>query len=116
MKRVTRDELELMLGVFLRVVPQWVRRRLYQLAEDEIETVGDPEVCQGTLISRFSYNIDVNEGGFRDLRKEATVLTRQLPIIAEITQSELWDDQGAPIAEDVKFGEVAEDAALGLDE
>jgi hypothetical protein len=97
-------------------VPHWVRRRLYELAESEIDTVGDPAICQGTLISKFSYNIDVNEWGFRDLRKEATVQTRQLPIIAEITQSDLWADQQAPVAEDVKFGEVAEDVAEGVDE
>ncbi len=97
-------------------VPQWVRRKLYKQAEDAIDEVGDPEICQGTLISRFSYNIDVNEWGFRDLRREATVLTRQLPIIAEITQSELWDGQEAPIPEDVKFGEVAADMAAGLQE
>jgi hypothetical protein len=72
-------------------IPQWVRRRLYDAAEAEIDTVGDEGICQGTLISRFSYNIDVNEWGFRDLRKEATVATRQLPIIAEITSSDVWD-------------------------
>jgi hypothetical protein len=72
-------------------IPQWVRRRLYDAAEAEIDAVGDESICQGTLISRFSYNIDVNEWGFRDLRKEATVATRQLPIIAEITSSDVWD-------------------------
>jgi hypothetical protein len=72
-------------------IPQWVRRQLYDRAESEIDAVGDPSVCQGTLISRFSYNIDVNEWGFRDLRKEATVATRALPIIAEITGSDIWD-------------------------
>lgn len=72
-------------------IPQWVRRRLYDAAEAEIDVVGDPDVCQGTLISRFSYSIDVNEWGFRDLRKEATVSTRQLPIIQEITGSDVWD-------------------------
>ncbi len=97
-------------------VPLWVRRKLYALAEAEIEEVGDPEICQGTLISRFSYNIDVNEWGFRDLRKEATVLTRQLPIIGEITRADLWDGQEAPMAEDVKFGEVAADEAMGIEE
>jgi hypothetical protein len=97
-------------------VPQWVRRRLYKLAEDEIESEGDPEICQGTLISRFSYNIDVKEWGFRDLRREATVLTRQLPIVTEITQAELWDGQGPPIAEDIKFGERDADDAKDLEE
>ena len=73
-------------------IPQWLRADLYQRAQDAIDEVGDPQVCQGTLISRFSYNIDVNEWGFRDLRKEATVATRQLPIIAEITRSDVWDE------------------------
>lgn len=86
-------------------VPMWVRRKLYALAEEEIDMSGDPAICQGTLISRFSYNIDVNEWGFRDLRKEAVIMTRQLPIVEEITRSDLWADQGAPIAEDIKFGE-----------
>ncbi|HEX6307375.1 MAG TPA: nucleotidyltransferase [Longimicrobiales bacterium] len=76
-------------------IPQWVRRRLYDAAADAIDEVGDPEVCQGTLISRFSYNIDVKEWGFRDLRKEATVATRQLPIIHEITASDVWEDRPA---------------------
>jgi hypothetical protein len=72
-------------------VPQWVRRRLYDLAESEIDAVGDPAACHGTLISRFSYSIDVNEWGFRDLRTEATIATRSLPIIAEITSSDVWE-------------------------
>ena len=62
------------------------------LPGDAIEELGDPAVCQGTLISRFSYNIDVNEWSFRDLRKEATIATRQLPIIHEITASDVWDE------------------------
>lgn len=73
-------------------IPQWVRRTLYDAAEGAIDESGDPQVCQGTLISRFSYNIDVNEWAFRDLRKEATIATRQLPIVQEITRSEVWDE------------------------
>jgi hypothetical protein len=74
-------------------IPQHVRRALYAAADAAIDEVGDPEVCQGTLISRFSYNIDVNEWGFRDLRKEATIATRQLPIIHEITASDVWEEK-----------------------
>jgi hypothetical protein len=74
-------------------IPQWVRRTLYDAAQQEIEEVGDPNVCQGTLISRFSYNIDVNEWGFRDLRKEATIATRALPIVKEITASDVWQEK-----------------------
>ena len=75
-------------------IPQWVRRKLYDAAEAAIDETGDPAVCQGTLISRFSYNIDVNEWAFRDLRKEATIATRQLPIVHEITASDVWDETG----------------------
>lgn len=75
-------------------IPQWVRRTLYDAAEAAIDETGDPQVCQGTLISRFSYNIDVNEWAFRDLRKEATIATRQLPIVQEITASDVWDESG----------------------
>jgi hypothetical protein len=74
-------------------IPQWVRRRLYGAAEAAIAEVGDPSICQGTLISRFSYNIDVNEWGFRDLRKEATIATRELPIVQEIVHDEVWEEK-----------------------
>jgi hypothetical protein len=75
-------------------IPRWVRRRLYDQADAEIDVVGDESVCQGTLISRFSYNIDVREWGFRDLRKEAVVATRSLPIVREITNSDVWQERG----------------------
>lgn len=73
-------------------IPREVREALHRRALDEIETDGDPDVCQGTLISRFSFSIDVNEWGFRDLRKEATIATRNLPIIREILESDVWHD------------------------
>lgn len=76
-------------------VPRWVREKLYAAAAEAIDEVGDPSICQGTLISRFSYNIDVNEWGFRDLRKEATIATRQLPIIHEIMQADVWQEKEA---------------------
>lgn len=76
-----------------RRIPRWLREDLYRRADEEIDVLGDENVCQGTLISRFSYQIDVNEWGFRDLRKEAVIATRQLPIVTEITRSDVWDDQ-----------------------
>jgi hypothetical protein len=72
-------------------IPSWVRERLTQLVHEQADEAGDPSVCQGTLISRFSFNIDVNEWKFRDLRKEATIATRALPIIHEILASDVWD-------------------------
>jgi hypothetical protein len=73
-------------------VPQWVRRTLYDLAESEIAATVDEKVCQGTLVSRFSYNIDVNEWGFRDPRTESIAATRALPIVQEIAASDVWDE------------------------
>jgi hypothetical protein len=76
-------------------VPHWVRRQLYDAAEAAISETGDPDVCQGTLISRFSYNIDVNEWGFHDPRKEATLAARRLPIVKEIMASDVWQEKEA---------------------
>jgi hypothetical protein len=72
-------------------VPQWVRERLYQQAKDEIDTVGDPKICCGTMISRFSYTIDVNEWGFRDPRKELTLAARNMPVVQEIVAADIWE-------------------------
>jgi len=72
-------------------VPRWVRDHLIQRATSEMDELGDPRVCQGTLISRFSFAIDVNEWGMRDLRTEAVASTRQLPIIQEIIRADVWD-------------------------
>jgi hypothetical protein len=75
-----------------RRVPRAVRERLHERALEAIDATADPDLCQGTLISRFSFNIDVNEWGFRDLRKEATIASRNLPIINEILASDVWDE------------------------
>lgn len=75
-----------------RNVPRWVRDELHERDAAEREDGGDPSICQGTLISRFSFAIDVNEWGMRDLRKEAVVAARQLPIVQEIISSDVWDD------------------------
>lgn len=72
-------------------VPRWVREQLLQRANSEIDEQGDPKVCYGTLISRFSFAIDVHEWGMRDLRTEAVASTRQLPIIQEIIKADVWD-------------------------
>jgi len=70
-------------------IPDWVRRELLERARED-DATGDPEVCAGTLISRFSFSIDVNEWGFRDLRQEATRAARTLPVIREIMASDVW--------------------------
>ena len=49
-------------------------------------------ITRGPLISRFSFSIDVNEWGLRDLREQAIAEMEQLPIIREIAHSDVWDE------------------------
>lgn len=81
-------------------VPDWVLRELLERSEREIERPrsGEP-VTRGTLVSRFSFAIDVNEWGFRDLREEAIQATLQLPLIQEIAASDVWDERSAVVEE-----------------
>ncbi len=82
---------------YRRRVPEWVREDLYERAFEEMNEMGDPNVCLGTLVSRFSFAIDVNEWGLRDLRAEAIARMRAQPLIQEIRDSEVWDDEAAGI-------------------
>ena len=73
-------------------VPRAVREELLErgrLALDE--ELGPADVCQGTLVSRFSFAVDVNDWGYRDFRTESVEAARSLPIIKEIEKSEVWD-------------------------
>ncbi len=81
-------------------VPSWVLEELLERARQEIrrERSGEP-VTRGTLVSRFSFAIDVNEWGFRDLREEAIRATLRLPIIREIMDSDVWDERSEAVEE-----------------
>jgi hypothetical protein len=75
-----------------REVPDWVRGELLARAEAERLDVGsDPQVAQGTLVSRFSFAIDVNEWGFHNYRSLSVNAARELPIVREIARSDVWD-------------------------
>jgi hypothetical protein len=78
-----------------RRVPGWVREELYERAFEEIEEEGDPGICYGTLLSRFSFAIDVNEWQFRDPRLQAVMAMRSLPIVREIRDSAVWDGEAS---------------------
>ena len=52
---------------------------------------GDP-VTRGPLISRFSFQIDVNEWGMLDLREQSIRAAEQLPIVREIAASDVWEE------------------------
>lgn len=74
-----------------RRIPDWVRETLNGRTDDDENEPGDPDICAGTLISRFSFSIDVNEWGFRDLRQESTRAARNLPVVREIISSDVWE-------------------------
>jgi hypothetical protein len=72
-------------------IPHWVRDTLNQRSRAEMDDVGDPKVCYGTMISRFSFTIDVHEWGFKDPRKELVLKARRQQVISEICASDVWE-------------------------
>jgi hypothetical protein len=78
-------------------VPERILRELLRRAEDEAETPPDEgegrDLTRGTLISRFSFAIDVNEWGFRDLRERNVQRRLQDPLIREVAESDVWDER-----------------------
>ena len=53
----------------------------------------DADVTRGTLISRFSFAIDVREWGFSDPRGEMVRQARNHPVIRPIAESDVWDER-----------------------
>jgi hypothetical protein len=50
-------------------------------------------VTRGTLVSRFSFSIDVNEWDMRDSRRELVGQAELNPIVREIAASDVWDQR-----------------------
>lgn len=77
-------------------VPQWVIRELVARAEEsgrEHSAEGEEQyLTRGTLISRFSFAIDVNEWGFHDLRQEKIREMQAHPAVVALEESEVWDE------------------------
>ena len=77
-------------------VPKWVLRELLERADRDalVEPGSDREhdTTRGTLISRFSFAIDVNEWGFRDLRDEYTRRMKSHPEVLALKASQVWDE------------------------
>jgi hypothetical protein len=77
-------------------VPKWVLRELLERASRdalvEAESDREHDTTRGTLISRFSFAIDVNEWGFRDLREEYTDRMKSHPEVLALEASGVWDE------------------------
>ena len=74
-------------------IPDRVVETLLDRAAAELRRPRSGErVTRGTLISRFSFSIDVKEWGMRDLREESIRAAEQIPIIRELAASDVWDE------------------------
>jgi hypothetical protein len=76
-------------------VPAWVMEQLIEQARADIaRDEEEADVTRGTLISRFSFAIDVREWGFSDPRGEMVRQARNHPTIKSIAESDVWDERG----------------------
>lgn len=77
-------------------VPGWVIEDLLERARDDIERPRSHDrVTRGTFVSQFSFAIDVNEWGFRDLRAERVHEMERSAMVREIVDSDVWDQRPA---------------------
>jgi hypothetical protein len=76
-------------------VPAWVTEQLIERARTDVgRDQEDADLTRGTLISRFSFAIDVREWGFSDPRGESVRQARNYPAIREIAEATVWDERG----------------------
>jgi hypothetical protein len=76
------------------LVPDEVMEALLERAQGELGRgrSGEP-MTRGPLISRFSFAIDVNEWGMRDIREESIRVIEKLPIIRAIATADVWEER-----------------------
>jgi hypothetical protein len=77
-------------------VPDEILLRLLEKATRaarEPEPRADADLTRGTLISRFSFAIDVNEWGFRDVREQMIGRMRASDAVRSIAGSSVWDER-----------------------
>ncbi len=81
-------------------VPREIVDDLLTRASAHLDREPAPDgITRGTLISRFSFAIDVNEWGLHDLRRELVERTEELPIVREIARAEVWDERSEAVEE-----------------
>jgi hypothetical protein len=91
-------------------VPDWVLANLLERARAETgHEVTSETATRGTLISRFSFAIDVNEWGFRDLRDAAIREMKASEEVRAIEAADVWDMVAADTTESEVPGEVPEE-------
>ena len=79
-------------------IPDWVMEDLLERARQDTSRERSGEMTtRGTLVSRFSFAIDVNEWGLHDLREDAISATERLPVIHELATSDVWDERSEAV-------------------
>ena len=77
---------------FADYVPDGVLKSLLDRAEQRLGLKGNRDkVTRGTLMSLFSFQVDVKDWGFQDLRMEAITRTMQDPRIGRLIQDPVWE-------------------------
>ena len=81
-------------------IPRWVLEDLLARARAEADRPrsGD-RVTRGTLISRFSFNIDVNEWEFRDEREDSVRRRERNQVVRAIAASDVWMEKSPMVDE-----------------
>ena len=76
-------------------IPSWVYEQLTDRAKADLpRDVEDVDFTRGTLLSRFSFSIDVREWGFSDPRTELVREARNHPAVRAIAEADVWDERG----------------------
>ena len=76
-------------------VPTWVMSELLRRARSQasLDPAGGSDFTRGPLISRFSFEIDVREWGFKDPSVDLIASAREEPAIRAIRESDVWDER-----------------------
>ncbi len=91
-------------------VPDWVLANLLERARAETgHELPSETATRGTLISRFSFAIDVNEWGFHDLRDEAIREMKASEEIRAIEAADVWDERARDTIESQVPGEAPDE-------
>lgn len=78
--------------------PAWVYEELLARAMADVRRPRTGRrMTRGTLLSRFSFTIDVREWGFADLRAETVRQMQQRPDILALTRSDVWDERSGDV-------------------
>ncbi|HEV2150186.1 MAG TPA: hypothetical protein VGR37_22500 [Longimicrobiaceae bacterium] len=99
-------------------VPDWVLTNLLDRARSETGREEPDEMAtRGTLISRFSFAIDVNEWGFQDMREDSIRAMKASPEVRRIVEADVWDEcapegtSGSGVPDEVPTDEIREEMA-----